>query len=170
MAKKATKKKTGRPSKYTKKLADKICALIAADPRNTMRRIASMKGMPSMSMICRWLGVHEYFREQYARAKESQAEIMVEEMLDIADDGELDRTTRVNRAGEEYDVTDVDVIQRSKLMIETRKWLAGKLKPKKYGDKVDMNHTGTVSHKHEIDVMRGIMEAVDGKTASLVEE
>lgn len=144
MANNAADKKGGRPSRYTKKLAGEICELVAADPCNTMRKIAEIEGIPSPATICRWLGEHESFREQYARAKEAQAEILVEEMIMIADDGELDVETRVNRHGEEYDVERGDIVARSKLMVDTRKWLAAKLKPKKYGDKVDLNHKGEV--------------------------
>lgn len=74
----------------------------------------------------------------YARAKEQQQELQEDELLDIADDGTND--TYVDDEGKVR--VDHDHIQRSKLRIETRKWLMAKLKPKKYGDKVDVNHGG----------------------------
>lgn len=139
---KAAKKKAGRPSKFTRKLADRICELVAADPKNTIRRIAEKEGMPSDRTIFRWLEAYESFRQQYARAKEQQADLLVEEMLQIADDGSLDVEEREDRHGRVYEATNADVVQRSKLMIDTRKWLAGKLRPKKYGDKTLMEVTG----------------------------
>lgn len=131
----------GRPSEYTAEKADEICALIATDSRISVKAIGEMEDMPCASTIFKWLRENAEFAESYARAKADQAELLVDEMLTIADDGELDRTTRINRAGEEYQVTDQDVIQRSKLMVDTRKWIASKLKPKKYGDRVEQHHT-----------------------------
>ena len=80
-----------------------------------------------------WLdGRHPEFSEQYARAREAQADKLAEEALQIADDGRSD--TYVDGDGNVK--TDTEVIQRSKLRVDTRKWLASKMAPKKYGDKV----------------------------------
>ena len=80
-----------------------------------------------------WLdGSRPEFSEQYARAREAQADKLAEEALQIADDGHSD--TYVDGDGNVK--TDTEVIQRSKLRVDTRKWLASKMAPKKYGDKV----------------------------------
>lgn len=80
-----------------------------------------------------WLdGSRPEFSEQYARAREAQADKLAEEALQIADDGRSD--TCVDGDGNVK--TDTEVIQRSKLRVDTRKWLASKMAPKKYGDKV----------------------------------
>lgn len=80
-----------------------------------------------------WLdGSRPEFSEQYARAREAQADKLAEEALQIADDGRND--TYVDGDGNVK--TDTEVIQRSKLRVDTRKWLASKMAPKKYGDKV----------------------------------
>ncbi len=80
-----------------------------------------------------WLdGSRPEFSEQYARAREAQADKLAEEALQIADDGRSD--TYVDADGNVK--TDTEVIQRSKLRVDTRKWLASKMAPKKYGDKV----------------------------------
>ena len=124
----------GRPSSFTQDVADRICEGLAEG--YSLRRICMDKGMPNAGTVCRWLASNESFREQYARAREAQAETLFDEMLDIADDGRNDKYTDDN--GNER--TDHDVIARSKLRVETRKWMAGKLKPKVYGDKIDLNH------------------------------
>ncbi|BDQ36313.1 hypothetical protein SYK_06730 [Pseudodesulfovibrio nedwellii] len=144
MAKKKakTKKKMGRPSKYTKKLAALICELIVDG--HTLRQLAAREDMPSVPAIFRWLESHPDFRKQYTRAKELQTEILVDEMRTIAFDGSLDVEKRKDRHGNEYDATRPDIVQRSKLMVDTIKWQAGKLKPKKYGDKLDLNHSGKI--------------------------
>lgn len=80
-----------------------------------------------------WLdGSRPEFSEQYARAREAQADKLAEEALQISDDGRSD--TYVDGDGNVK--TDTEVIQRSKLRVDTRKWLASKMAPKKYGDKV----------------------------------
>ena len=80
-----------------------------------------------------WLdGSKPAFSEQYARAREAQADKLAEEALQIADDGRSD--TYLDAEGNER--TDNEVIQRSRLRVDTRKWLASKMAPKKYGDKV----------------------------------
>ena len=80
-----------------------------------------------------WLdGSKPAFSEQYARAREAQADKLAEESLQIADDGRSD--TYLDAEGNEK--TDNEAIQRSRLRVDTRKWLASKMAPKKYGDKV----------------------------------
>lgn len=68
----------------------------------------------------------------YARAREAQADRMAEDILQIADDGTRD--TYIDSEGRER--TDQDVIARSRLRVDARKWLAAKMAPKKYGEKL----------------------------------
>ena len=124
-------KKLGAPSTYTPELAAAICEHIAAG--KSLRTIAALDGMPAQSTIMVWLdGKHPDFTEQYARAREAQADKLAEEILAIADDGRSD--TYVDADGNVK--TDTEAIQRSKLRVDTRKWLASKMAPKKYGDKM----------------------------------
>ncbi|NJB67510.1 hypothetical protein GGQ74_001150 [Desulfobaculum xiamenense] len=132
----------GRPSRFSARLAETICSRIAEG--DSVRAICAEADMPAMSTVFRWLAEREGFREQYARAKEVQVERLVEEMLDIADDATRDTVTRTTRGGDEYDGPDVEWIQRSKLRVDTRKWLAAKLLPKKYGDRLNLDHSGEV--------------------------
>ena len=124
-------KKLGAPSTYTPELAAAICEHIAAG--KSLRTIAALDGMPAQSTIMVWLdGKHPDFTEQYARAREAQADKLAEEILSIADDGRSD--TYIDAEGNTK--SDPEVIQRSKLRVEARKWLASKMAPKKYGDKM----------------------------------
>lgn len=124
-------KKLGAPSTYTPELAAAICEHIAAG--KSLRTIAALDGMPAQSTIMVWLdGKHPDFTEQYARAREAQADKLAEEILSIADDGRND--TYIDAEGNTK--SDTEVIQRSKLRVEARKWLASKMAPKKYGDKM----------------------------------
>lgn len=130
----AEKSKGGRPSSFTQEIADLICEGLAEG--HSLRSLCKADNMPNAGTVCRWLATNETFREQYARAREAQAETLFDEMLDIADDGRNDKYEDENGNVR----TDHDVIARSKLRVETRKWMAGKLKPKVYGDKIDLNH------------------------------
>lgn len=135
----------GRPSDYSADLAAAICAELAAG--RSLRSVCAAAGMPSTTTFFVWLGKHPEFREQYARAKEESADALVEDMLAIADDGIND--TYTDPQGVQR--VDNDVIQRSKLRVDTRKWIASKLKPKKYGDKVQQEVSGDIKHFHRVE-------------------
>lgn len=133
-----------RPTDYTTDLAAAICAELAAG--RSLRSVCEDEAMPDKATVFRWLAKHEALRDQYARAKEESADALVEDMLAIADDGINDTYTDpqgVQRA-------DNDVIQRSRLRVETRKWIASKLKPKKYGDRLQTELSGSVGISVEI--------------------
>lgn len=129
---------TGRPSSFTQEKADAICERIAGG--ESLRSICLSDDMPGITTVMRWLAdeSNSAFRAQYARARETQADFMAEEILSIADDGTNDSYTD----DEGRQRTDQDVIARSRLRVEARKWLASKMAPKKYGDKVQQELTG----------------------------
>ena len=70
------------------------------------------------------------------RAKLAGLDRMADELVDIADDGKGDIEIRTNSAGEEYEAQNAEFAARSRLRVDTRKWLLSKLAPKKYGDKL----------------------------------
>lgn len=121
----------GRPSEYSQEVADLICERIAQG--ESLRAILrDDETLPASSTIFKWLSEKEAFSEQYARAREAQADVLFDEILSIADDGRND--SYVDDDGNPR--TDHDVIARSKLRVDARKWMAGKLRPKKYGEKL----------------------------------
>lgn len=134
-------KPVGRPSKYSKILADKICHELALG--KSMRTVCKEDDMPSMQTVFTWLRIKKDFLEQYARAKQESADAMAEEILDISDDGTNDWMT-IQRGGIDVEVPNNEVLQRSRLRVDTRKWLMSKMKPKKYGDKLDLTSDGKV--------------------------
>ena len=127
----AAQEKRGRPSGYTQELADLICLLLSEG--QSLRKICALEDMPSQSMIYRWLIDNKDFREQYTRAREEQAEFYADELIGIADDDSKD-------VSGELQMPNSVAVQRSRLQVDTRKWLLSKLLPKKYGDKIE--HTG----------------------------
>ena len=126
--------KTGRPSLYTESLAAEICRRLAEG--ETLRSVCRDKAMPDKATILRWLADKKKadFREQYVYAREMQADALFDEALEIADDASGDWTE--DKDGKK--VVDHENIQRSRLRVDTRKWAAGKMAPKKYGDKLDL--------------------------------
>lgn len=133
----------GRPSDFTPELADAICDRIADG--ESLRTICDDEDMPGKSTVFRWLAAHEQFRDQYAHAREAQADSLVDDMLPIADDARNDWMVKQNADGEHVGWQENgDAIRRSQLRLETRKWIAARMQPKKYGDKLDLNHGGTV--------------------------
>lgn len=132
-----------RPSKYTEAIAKKICVLIAEG--QSLRQISDQDGMPNKATIMRWLATNDAFCDQYAHAKERAAHLMADEILEIADDGSNDWMERISDEGENIGwQLNGEHVQRSKLRIESRKWLMAKLLPKKYGEKQSIEHSGSI--------------------------
>lgn len=127
----------GRRSDFSQKTADTICDRLAEG--ESLRSICKREGMPAKGTVMRWLAQNKEFQDQYARAREAQADAIFDEILDIADDATNDWMLRNSDEGDAYQVNG-EHIQRSRVRIDARKWMAGKLRPKVYGDKLDLNH------------------------------
>lgn len=142
----------GRPEIYNDDTAIKLLSEIASTSKS-LRTICNMNGMPSVTTVLKWLRDKPEFATQYARAKEEQADYLIEEMMDIADDGSNDYMT-ITKGQSSYNIEDKEVTNRSKLRVDTRKWIASKLKPKKYGDKVDVTSAGEKIQSIQVEVVR----------------
>jgi len=129
---------TGRPCSFTTEIGDTICKRIAAG--ESLRGICRDEDMPAASTVFGWLaGSNEALRpfmEQYARAREIQADALVDETLEISDDASNDWMIREGKDQEPGYALNGEHVQRSRLRVDTRKWFASKVYPKKYGDKV----------------------------------
>ena len=121
----ATKAKTGRPSDYLPEVAADICSLLTDG--ESLRKVCERQGMPNKATVFRWLAQHDEFRDQYAKATETRADAIFEEMFDIADE-----------VAEE-----AAAVGKARLRIDTRKWALARMNPKKYGDKVSQE----IDHK-----------------------
>lgn len=124
--------RTGRPSDYSDELAADILDRIAAG--QSLRGICFMEGMPCQTTVYRWLREKPDFQQNYARARELQADTLFDEILSIADtpvEGE-----RVKKGDDgATEIVREDMLGHRRLQIDARKWMAGKLRPKVYGDK-----------------------------------
>jgi len=113
-----------RPTKYSDELADNILGQLAEG--QSLRKICSREGMPSISTVLHWRRTNEEFLNQYTHARELQAFGMFDELIDIADE------------------SDKDNVAVDKLRIDSRKWYLSKVLPKVCGDKIQTEHTGEV--------------------------
>jgi hypothetical protein len=96
--------------------------------------------MPNRASVFRWLGLHKEFSDLYARAKEEAAELFAEEIVEIADERE---GKAIMSDGQEVAVVfDSTAVARNRLRVDARKWVAAKLKPRKYGDRVAQEISG----------------------------
>lgn len=127
---------------YTAWLARQFCARLV-ETRRPLRAICSEPGMPDLRSLLRWLDTEPRFRTQYARARALQAELIADDIVEIADDTAED--FKEDAHGKLR--VDGEAIQRSKLRVDTRKWLVAKLLPKKYGDKAEDASASSVPEK-----------------------
>lgn len=106
-------------AEFSQELFDRICERIANG--ESLRAICADKDMPSKTNVLRWTVQDDALRDQYARAREAQADHFADQIVEIADIEEDPNRARVR--------------------IDARKWAAGKMRPKVYGDKVDLTHS-----------------------------
>lgn len=106
----------GRPSEYTDEEGDRICAWIAEG--KSLRSYSRATGR-DLTTIYRWLRERGDFHKRYARAHDDRADTLADEMVDIADEAARGS---------------MEEIQAARLRVDTRKWIAAKLKPTKWGD------------------------------------
>lgn len=144
------KNPVGAPTDYTVELGDRICELIATNTLGTKKLCLIHDWMPNADTIYKWRYRHKEFADKYALAKAKQAELMAEDIIEIADDGLND--TYVDDEGNVK--VDSDVVARSRLRVDTRKWYASKLAPKIYGDKVHHDHDVKVKQEDSIEHLK----------------
>lgn len=109
-------------------LQDKVCALLAQGL--SLRSICKREGMPSLPTIFAMVRLDPSFAQRYALAREEQAEGFADEINDIADSAQGLDSAGVNAA---------------RLRVDARKWYASKIMPKRYGDRLDVQHAGGIS-------------------------
>jgi hypothetical protein len=109
----------GRPVEFTQQRKEQFCAMIA---EGKSARQGCRELNISLQTLYRHVREDESFRDQYARAREDAADTLVDELMEIAE-------------------TEEDV-QRAKLKIDARKWVAARMKPKSWGEKQQVEHSG----------------------------
>lgn len=124
---------------YSKESKEKIFITIFDEisKGRAVRNVLKDEGMPDVTTFYNWLELDSEKAKQYARACEVRADAIFDEIIDIADDSSQDvlHTEFGEKENKEF-------VSRSRLKIDARKWIASKLNPKKYGDKIDYTTNG----------------------------
>ena len=132
-----------RPTDYSEEIAIDICSWLIQG--KSVASYCKQENTPTVKTIYNWLAAHKEFLQLYAQAKQDSADTLTDESLDIADN--VGNAVEID--GEIVRMIDAASVAHARLRIDTRKWYASKLKPKKYGDKIDanLNHTGELINK-----------------------
>lgn len=122
---------------FNRGMADAILAGLAEG--KSLRAVCRAEGMPAASTVLGWAEDNAEFGEQYARVRARSYQLLADEIIEISDDsaGDVVHT-------EDGDRTDAERVARSKLRVDSRKWMLSKMLPKIYGDKLDLNHSGRI--------------------------
>lgn len=135
-----------------------ICEEIATSTKGLESIIKEQQELdpafPCRRTVYLWMRDDEKLRKQYELAKRCQIENLIDEIIEIADDTTHDFV--MNEHGNE--VLNKEHVQRSRVRIDTRKWLAGKLKPTLYGDAEDLRR---VLEQQQIEI-RELKKAIHG--------
>lgn len=125
------------PSTYTDLIAEEICQRLAKG--ETLTSICGDEHMPARRTVSDWRRAQPEFDKAFTEAREAGFDALAEDCLSIADDASDDF-----RMGEKSVLADTDHIQRSKLRVWTRLQLLSKWDPKRYGERLDLNHSGSI--------------------------
>jgi hypothetical protein len=128
---------------YSQEKADAICARLAQG--ESLNAICKDDDMPAESTVRAWaLDNVGGFSAKYARAREIGYEVHADKIIDLADECRIG-TKRTTKVTGEVETVEGDMVERSRLQIDARKWMLSKMLPKKYGDKLDLNHGGEMT-------------------------
>jgi len=134
------KKKTNNNQKISdqekERMFEEICERI--EKGESLRSVLKSEDMPSSRTFFKWLANDDSLVKQYAHATDIRADEMFEDLLAIADENHNDVKTLADGSKR----GDNEVIQRSKLRVDARKWYLSKLRPKKFGDKIETTIQG----------------------------
>lgn len=135
MAKEKNAAKGGRPSGYSEGLGEEICARVAAG--DDIMSICESEGMPAHTTLHRWREKFPEFGAAYARARNlsgEAGEARIQRIMDDARAGKIDANT-------------------ARVLIDGEKWLASKRAPRTHGDRVEVEHSGSVGHPVQVNVI-----------------
>lgn len=142
---KRNQKKPTRVSSFNWKICDELCEWLSEGKPLTLW--CKKKGNPKYSTVMKWLWHESPFREEfnrkYERAREMQAECLSDQIVEICDDNSGDTVIKTDRKGRTYEAIDYENVQRARLQIDTRKWIASKLRPKRYGESANLKLSDT---------------------------
>lgn len=135
----------GRPSIYSQELGLKICERLANG--ESLRAICKGEEFPNISTVLRWVldGDHKEFSEQYSKARELQAEVWADQIVEISDTPQTGIINELGPDGVVIKTREEDMLGHRKLQVDTRKWYLSKVLPKKFGERSEVEHKGSLT-------------------------
>ena len=127
---------TPRPTEYDEELAGKICMMFATDPDMSLTRMNADPTLPTVWHFYEWCDSHSQLAKNFVRAREVQIDIQVERLKDTSYTVRPGIVKVTRTGGLQGDITEIresDNIERTRLILDTEKWIYSKLRPKKYG-------------------------------------
>jgi hypothetical protein len=134
-----TRKRRAVGVKYSEWITGEICHRMATG--EALKAICRSPGMPTFQSVLRWVNEIPEFAKSYAIACDMRAQSIADEILEIADTPTTGTRTKTFADGSE-EITTLDQVERSKLRVDSRKWLLARLSPKRYGDRLLNEITG----------------------------
>jgi len=120
----------------------------------SINRICSEPSMPSKKTFFKRIAEDSDLQEAYSRAMILRADYLAEEVVEIADTI-LPGVKTINKNGK-VEIVTADMVERSRLMIDARKWQCSKLNPKKYGERLQTDVAVTVeTHEERLQRLTG---------------
>lgn len=112
----------GRPSAYTKALADTILRRMAEG--ETLTAICRDEAVPARGTVWAWQQAHPEFQDAYSHARKEQAQTWADATIDLAD----------SASAEDWQV--------KRLQISSRQWFAARQYPELFGDRIAHQQLG----------------------------
>ena len=127
------------PVEYQPAMGVHICERLAGGEPIT--HICKRPGFPDLSAIYQWVDASPEFAADLEQARRMYGATLVDQAIDIADDDSGDWREVVRKDGTIETVFNHEHATRSKLRVDIRKWVAGKMDRNTYGDskQIDVN-------------------------------
>mgnify|MGYP000865898009 CR=1 FL=1 len=126
----------GRPTTYNQEIAIKICEKIAEGM--SLRSVCRLEGMPHLSTVFAWIRDHKEFSDQYAKATTIRTDAQHEDLMELGDEA-------ISLAQSVDFKASNAVVSAVKLKADNLKWSMARMQPKKYGEKMDVAHSGEIN-------------------------
>ena len=144
----------GRPTTFTEEIGNKLCARVAGG--RTLKSVCTDDDMPGMTTVFYWFTAHPEFAKSYTRSQLAKADVWFDEMHEVARQPIMGQSLTIKADGGQ-EIRQEDMLGHRRLLIDTLKWSIGKLNPKKYSDKLQLEHTGAEG---------GPVQIVEGKLST----
>lgn len=155
--KKPVKKPGEKQTRSTRKMTDLVFKTICIELSDSDLGLKTLckKHNTSSSAFYDLLNDNKELGDFYMRARDMQADFLADQIIEIADDSSKD-TIKFMKDGQQQEMENKEWVNRSKLRVEARKWIASKLKPKKYGDKLEVDQKTELSGAVEVKQITGM--------------